>query len=72
MIDEVKKITDISDVKFESNPDLIEMIGEEVDNLYIEHIKSFHCHQKLFSDKKILKLYTHLFMVPELNSSRWL
>ncbi len=39
-IDEVNKITSVSDVNFNGNPDLIEIIGEEIDRLYLERIKT--------------------------------
>ncbi len=39
-IDEVNKITSVSEVKFQGNPDLIEIIGEEIDRLYLDRIKT--------------------------------
>ncbi|PLW97878.1 MAG: phosphoglucomutase, partial [Marinilabiliales bacterium] len=56
VIKEVQKITDISDVKFESNPQLIEIIGEEVDQLYIEHIKSLSLSAEAIQRQKDLKI----------------
>ncbi|MBT4801414.1 MAG: phospho-sugar mutase, partial [Lentimicrobiaceae bacterium] len=38
IIDEVNKINDISEIKFQGNPDLIEMIGSSVDEIYLKHI----------------------------------
>lgn len=40
VITEVLKITNVDDIKFEGNPALIEIIGEEVDKAYIEAIKT--------------------------------
>ncbi|NDP22162.1 MAG: phospho-sugar mutase [Paludibacter sp.] len=40
VITEVTKITNVDDIKFEGNPALIEIIGEEIDKLFIENIKS--------------------------------
>lgn len=40
VISEVTKITNVNDIKFNGNPDLIEIIGEEVDKLFIEKIKT--------------------------------
>ena len=40
VITEVLNIKDISDVKFAGNNDLIETIGEEVDNIYLDKIHS--------------------------------
>lgn len=40
VITEVLKITDVNDIKFKGNPSLIEIIGEEIDNIYIENVKT--------------------------------
>jgi phosphoglucomutase len=40
VISEVRAITDISDVKFAGKPQLIEIIGEEMDSRYIAMVKS--------------------------------
>ena len=40
VITEVLNIKDISDVKFAGNDELIEIIGEEVDNIYLDRIHS--------------------------------
>lgn len=40
VIDEVNKITSIDDVKFDSDDSLIEIIGKEIDEPYLEQIKS--------------------------------
>ena len=39
-IDEVNKITSVKDVKFQGNPALIEIIGEEIDRCYLDRIKT--------------------------------
>ena len=39
VITEVTKITNVDDIKFEGNPALIEIIGEEIDKAFIENIK---------------------------------
>lgn len=39
VITEVMKIKSIDEIKFEGNPALIEIIGEEIDKIYIENIK---------------------------------
>ncbi|MCB2207581.1 MAG: phospho-sugar mutase [Bacteroidetes bacterium] len=56
VIKEVQKITDISDVKFESNSQLIEIIGKEVDQLYLEHIKSLSLSPEAIRRQKDLKI----------------
>src|SRR5690554_2833604 len=40
VIKEVNKIKSIDEIKFEGNKELIEIIGEEMDNLYIDKIKT--------------------------------
>lgn len=40
VIKEVENITSIDDVKFEANNDLIEAIGEEIDNKYLDELVS--------------------------------
>jgi Phosphomannomutase len=37
---EVNKITNVDDIKFEGNPDLIQIIGEDIDKPYIDAIKT--------------------------------
>ncbi len=39
VIIEVTKITNLDDIKFKGNPELIEIIGEEIDKAFIENIK---------------------------------
>ncbi len=56
VIKEVQQITDISAVKFESNPSLIELIGEEVDRVYLEHIKSLSLSPDVIQRQKELKI----------------
>lgn len=40
VIKEVEKIKDVADIKFKGNPDLIEIIGENVDKAYLEKVKT--------------------------------
>ena len=40
VITEVMKITNVDDIKFNGNPALIEIIGEEIDKAFIENIKT--------------------------------
>lgn len=40
VITEVMNIKDVNDIKFEGNPELIQIIGEEIDKLYIEKVKT--------------------------------
>lgn len=40
IIDEVNNITSVSDIKFKGNPSLIELLGEDMDNKFIEALKA--------------------------------
>lgn len=40
IIDEVNKISSASEVKFKGNPELIEIIGEEIDKAYLDAVKT--------------------------------
>ncbi|MFZ4399317.1 MAG: phospho-sugar mutase [Bacteroidales bacterium] len=61
VIDEVMKITDISQVKFEGNTQLIEMIGENIDKIYLEKLKSLSLSPDLIKKHKDLSIvYTAL------------
>ncbi len=61
VIAEVDKIKSIDDVKFEGNNDLIEIIGEEVDKVYLEKIKALSLSPEVVQRQKNLKIvYTPL------------
>lgn len=72
VIEEVKNIKDISEVKFEQNPDLIEIIGEEIDELYLEKLKLLSLSPEIIEKQKDFKIvYTPIHgtgykMVPEI------
>ncbi|MGM9868834.1 MAG: phospho-sugar mutase, partial [Sodaliphilus sp.] len=56
-IDYVNRIKDVSEIKFNGNPELIEIIGENVDNQYIEEIA------KLSLSPEIIKKHSDLKIV---------
>lgn len=61
VIAEVNKIKDISEVKFEGNPALTEIIGENVDNVYLQKIKELSLSQQAILRQKDFKIvYTPL------------
>ncbi len=61
VIEEVNKIKDISEVKFEGNPRLIEIIGEEIDNVYLQKIKELSLSPEAIQHQKDFKIvYTPL------------
>lgn len=55
IIEEVNKV-EVSDIKFEGNPDLIEFIGEELDNLYLKKIHSLSIDPECIQRQKDLKI----------------
>ena len=56
VIEEVQKIKNIDDVKFERNEDLIEIIGEEVDRVYVEKIKGLSLSPEIIERHKDMKI----------------
>ncbi len=56
VIEEVMKITDISQVKFNGNEQLIEMIGEKMDLLYLKKLKSLSLSPDLIKKHKDLSI----------------
>jgi len=61
IINEVKKITDIDAVNFNGDQNLIETIGQEIDNIYLENIKSLSLNPEIIDKEKDLKIvYTPL------------
>ncbi len=61
VITEVNKITSLSQVKWEGNKDLIQIIGEEVDNVYLDKINKLALNPGVAKKAKNLKIvYTPL------------
>lgn len=56
VIDEVSAIKSIDEIKFEGNPDLIEIIGEEIDNLYLDRVASLVLNPEAIERQKDLKI----------------
>ncbi len=71
VIEEVQRIKDMAAVKFESNPLLIELIGEKVDRVYLKHVASLSLSPEVIQRQKDLKIvYTPIHgtgtrLVPE-------
>lgn len=57
IIDYVNRIKEVSEIKFEGNPELIEIIGEDIDNQFIEAIA------KLSLSPEIIKKHSDLKIV---------
>jgi len=56
IIDEVNKIASASDIKFEGNPALIQIIGEEVDKAYLDKVKTLSIDPEAISRQSDLKI----------------
>ena len=75
IIDEVEKVK-IEDVKFDTNNDLIQIIGKEIDDLYLDRIKTLSIDPAVIERHKDLKIvYTPLHgagrtLIPE-SLKRW-
>ena len=60
IIDEVNKVK-VEDVKFEGNKALIQIIGEDVDNVYLEQVKTISIDPQVIKNQHDLKIvYTPL------------
>ena len=60
IIDEVNKVT-INDVKFQGNKDLIQIIGEDIDKIYLDEIKKLSIDPEVIRRQHDLKIvYTPL------------
>ena len=55
-INEVNAIKSIADIKFKGKPELITIIGEEIDKIYIEKIKGVSMSPKAIENQKNLKI----------------
>ncbi len=55
-INEVNAIKNIDEIKFKGNPELITIIGEEIDKVYIEKIKGVSMSPKAIENQKNLKI----------------
>lgn len=62
VITEVEKIKDVNDIKFKGNPELIQIIGEEIDKAFIDAVKTLSLSPdsiKRHSDLKIVYTPIH-------------
>ena len=56
IIDEVNKISSATDIKFGGNKDLIQIVGEEVDSVYLDKVKSISIDPEVIKRQKDLKI----------------
>ena len=71
IIDEVQKISSIDDIKFERNPEFVEMLGQDMDDLYLDEVAKLVLDPDIIKRNKDLKIvYTPIHgtgvkLVPE-------
>ncbi|MDI3521731.1 MAG: phosphoglucomutase [Anaerophaga sp.] len=56
IINEVRKITNVEDIKFEGNPDLIEIIGAAIDEKFIQQVASLSFNPDVIRRQKDMKI----------------
>jgi len=56
VITEVMNITNVDDIQFAGNPELIQIIGEEIDAIYIDAVKSISLSPEAIARNKDLKI----------------
>jgi phosphoglucomutase len=60
VIDEVTKITSVGEVKWKRNPELVKIIKEEIDTLYLEKVKTLSFKTPWVATKNLKIVYTPL------------
>ncbi|TPE39459.1 phospho-sugar mutase [Pontibacter mangrovi] len=71
IIGEVNKITSIDEVKFQPNPELIELIGQDLDEAYMQEVQKLSVSQEVIKRQHDLKIVyssihgTGITLVPE-------
>ena len=56
IIDEVNKITSAADIKFKGNPDLIEIVGENIDKPYLDAVKTVSINPEAIARHRNMKI----------------
>lgn len=56
VITEVMKITNVDEIKFTGNPDLIQLVGEDIDSIYIDAVKTISLSPDAIERNKDLKI----------------
>jgi phosphoglucomutase len=56
IIDEVNKVASAEDIKFEGNPSLIQIVGEDVDSVYLDKVHSISIDPEVIKRQKDLSI----------------
>ena len=71
IIDEVGKVASAADIKFEGNKDLIQIIGKDVDDVYLAQVKGISIDPEVIQRQKDLKIVytpihgTGMMLIPQ-------
>ena len=71
IIDEVNKVSSAADIKFQGNKDLIQIIGKDVDDVYLEKVHSISIDPEVIKRQKDLKIVytpihgTGMMLIPD-------
>ncbi len=56
IIDEVNKVTSAADINFKGNPDLIQIVGEDIDKPYLDMVKTISIDPEVICVTKDMKI----------------
>lgn len=56
IIDEVNKVTSAAEIKFNGNPALIEIVGENIDKIYLDEVKTVSIDPEVIARNKDMKI----------------
>lgn len=56
IIDEVNKIASAADIKFEGRPELIQIVGEDIDKIYLDQVKTISIEPEAIARHKDMKI----------------
>ena len=71
IMDEVNKVSSAADIKFQGNKDLIQIIGKDVDDVYLEKVHSISIDPEVIKRQKDLKIVytpihgTGMMLIPD-------
>lgn len=71
IIDEVLKVTSVEDIKFEGNKELIQIVGKDIDDIYLEKVHGISIDPEVIRRQKDLKIVytpihgTGMMLIPQ-------
>lgn len=71
IIDEVLKVTSVEDIKFEGNQELIQIVGKDIDDIYLEKVHGISIDPEVIRRQKDLKIVytpihgTGMMLIPQ-------